>query len=211
MAKKRKSASARLLELKESSRQNPFRIASDWNDPGVRARAALVALDLDSDSSDANKSIRKAFEEFQLDWRNPHHWRQLLEYYVRANVPPGRPTQWTSEDLCALLRHISDTRKKDPHLKRRSEIYSALVKRSAPYAGKKEDHLKYAHKRALDPKHNEILRMHRDASIQEARTVIRWSYEKMGKGEVPPAVGEKIRETALDAALEKIGAPLGNK
>jgi hypothetical protein len=130
---------------------------------------------------------------------------------VRAHVPPGRPPKWTSKDLCTLLRNISDTREQHPGLKRRTEIYRALVKRGAPYAGKKTDHLKYGHKLALDPKNNEILRVHRDAIIQEAMIIIRWSYKDTGRGDVPPAVEEKIRETALDWALENIGAPLGKK
>jgi hypothetical protein len=176
MAKERKSASARLSELVESSKENPFlRIPSDWSNRGVWTEAARVALDLDTDSSDANQSIRKAFEQFQLDWHNPHHWRQLLGYYVRAHVPPGRPPEWTSEDLCTLLRNISDTRKKYPNLKGRTAIYGVLVKPGQPYAGEKKDRLKYAHKLALDPKHNKILRMHRDAFIQDAMTIIRWS------------------------------------
>jgi hypothetical protein len=160
----------------ESSRENPFlRIPLDWSNLDVWTQSARMALDLDSDSSDANKSIRKAFEDFQLDWHNPHHWRQLLEYYVRAHVPPGRPTEWTSEDLCTLLRRISDSRKKHPSLKGRNAIYGVLVKRGQPYAGEKTDRLKYAHKRALDPKQNEILRMHQNAIVEEGMTIIRWS------------------------------------
>ena len=138
MAKERQSAPARLMKLMESSRENPFlRIPTDWSNPRVWARAARAALDVDSDSRDANKSIRTAFEQFQLDWHNPHHWRQLLEYYVRAHVPRGRPAEWTSESLCTLLRNISDTRERYPNLKRRIEIYRVLAKRGAPYAGKK--------------------------------------------------------------------------
>ena len=209
MAKERKSASARLLKLMKSSTENPFlRIPSDWSNPGVWAEAAREALNLDSDAS---KSIRKAFNDFQLSWHNPHHWRQVLEYYVRAHVPRGRPAERTSEDLCTLLRRISDTRKRHPKLKRRSEIYRALVKRGAPYAGEKIDRLKHAHNVALDLKYNEILRMHRDAFIREALTVIRWSYEDKGIDGVPPAVEDKIRGVALDHALKTIRAPFGKK
>jgi hypothetical protein len=209
MAKNRKTASARLSELMKSSKENPFlRIPSDWNDPGVRSQAALVALDLDSYPSDANKSVRKAFEEFQLDCRNPYHWRYLLEYYVGAHIPPGRPPEWTSKALCMLLRRISATREKYPHLKGRSVIYRALVKRGEPYAGKKTDYLKYGHRLALDPKHNEILRMHRDAFVQEAKTIYR---ETEGIGDVPPAIEDRFRVLALDHALVKLGAPFGKK
>jgi hypothetical protein len=187
MPQERKSASARLSKLRESSRGNPFLdIRSDWSDPSVWARAAREALSLDAASDETNKSIRKAFEEFKLDWRNPYDWRQLLKYYVQAHVPRGRPPMWTSKELCTLLRRISDIREQYPHLKRRREIYGVLVKRGAPYAGKETDYLKYGHKLALDPKHNEILRMHRDAIVQEAMTVIRWSYEAKGKGGCAP-------------------------
>ena len=213
MPKERKSASARLSKLRASSRGNPFLdIRSDWSNPGVWARAARAALNLDAAASDGtNKSIRKAFEEFKLDWHNPYDWRQLLKYYVQAHVPRGRPPMWTSEELCTLLRRVSDTREQYPHLKRRREIYGVLVKRRAPYAGKETDYLKYGHKLALDPKYNEILRMHRDAIVQEAMVVIRLSYEAEGRGDVPPAIEDKIRDKALDQALEKLGAPLGKK
>jgi hypothetical protein len=212
MAKERKSASARLSDLLESSRENPFlRIPFDWSDPGVWAVAARKALNLDSASNDANKSLRLAFDEFQLDWHNPYHWRQLLEYYVLAHVRRGRPREWTNESLCILLRNISKTREQNPSLKRRAEIYDVLVKRRAPYAGKEKDYLKYAHKIALDPRYNEILCMHRDAFVEEAMAVIRLSYEEKGIRNVPPAIEDKIHDIALDHALESIGAPLGKK
>jgi hypothetical protein len=94
-------------------------------------------------------------------------------------------------------------------LKRRTEIYRVLVKRGAPYAGKKTDYLEYRHKMALDPKRNEILRMRRDAIVDEIITVIRMSYKDKGFPDAPPAVESRIRDEALDQALNSIGASKG--
>jgi hypothetical protein len=128
---------------------------------------------------------------------------------VQAHVPRGRPGIWTGEALCTLLRHISDTREQNSNLKTRSEIYRVLVKRGAPYAGKKTDFLKHGHKRALNPNYNEILRMLKDAFVQESMSVIRLSYKDKGITNVPLAVEQKIKDIALDDALIKIGAPKG--
>jgi hypothetical protein len=128
---------------------------------------------------------------------------------VRAHVPRGRPAEWTSESLCTLLRNISDTRERYPNLKRRIEIYRVLVKRGAPYAGKKTDYLEYGHKMALDPKRNEILRMQRNAIVDEAIAVIRIIYKDRGFTGAPPAVEGRLRDKALDQALNRIGASKG--
>jgi hypothetical protein len=153
VAKKRKTASARLSQMQKSSRANPFlEIKLDWNNPAVWAKAAQDALDLDSASDESNTSLQKAFEKFGLDWHDPYHWRLLLQLYVQTAVTRGRPTEWTSEKLCVLLRHISNARRGHRILKRREEIYRLLVKRGAPYGGKKTDFVEYGHKKALDPK-----------------------------------------------------------
>jgi hypothetical protein len=207
VAKKRKTASARLSEKQKSSRANPFLgIKFDWNNPTDWAKGAQHALDLDSASDESNTLLKKAFEKFGLDWHDPYHWRLLLQLYVQAHVPRGRPTEWTDERLCALLHHINDARRANRNLKRREEIYRLLVKRGAPYAGKNTDYVEYGHKKALDPKSNKTLRMYRDEFVREAMYVHRASYNN---NEAPPAVKQKIEEIALDDALTKIGAPYG--
>jgi hypothetical protein len=206
MPKKAKTPSARLSHWQEIvSQGNPFELPTDWSDQTVWTEAARDALNLDEKIDDKGDiAIRKAFENFKLDPRNPFNWRRLLSFYVQAHVSRGQPKKWNSERLCELLRNISDARQNRPKAKR-SEIYRSLIKKP-PYKGKSESYLKHGHRLALDPKHNEILRINFDRQFQDFIDITRWQYREKGMA-VPLPVEQEIKSFALNKALKAIGAP----
>jgi hypothetical protein len=201
-----KTASSRLAYWQQFvSRETPFQSTADWTDETVWIPAARASLDLNSFSEKWSGPIRRAFEDFKLDARNPYHWRLLLTFYAGAHIRKGRPAEWDAESLCKLLRHISEVRKKRPNAKQ-SEIYQSLIKRNAPYAGKTESYLKHGHRLALNLDRNEILRLKRDLVAQGYLEVLRVSYEEKGWA-VTASHERRIRNWVLDEALELIGAP----
>jgi hypothetical protein len=75
MAKKRKSASARPLELMESSRENPFlRIPKDWSDLSVWTEAARVAFDRPNFGPRRTPPSAAASDERRQVFRGLRHW-----------------------------------------------------------------------------------------------------------------------------------------
>jgi hypothetical protein len=72
------------------------------NEPLQRALHANKALTL-SRSDDA---LKKAFEVFGLDARDPYDWRTLLTYFAEAHFgakQQGAPKKWTIEQICQFL------------------------------------------------------------------------------------------------------------
>src|SRR5262245_6857141 len=112
MPKKAKTPSARLSFWQQIvSQENHYEWAVDWSSKTIWTKAAKDALNLDKKFDDkADITIRKAFEKFKLDARNPFNWRMLLGYYARAHPSRGQPKKWSSERLCELLRDISAAR-----------------------------------------------------------------------------------------------------
>jgi hypothetical protein len=180
------------------------------NDEVAWARHARKALDLDSCYSEAfNAPVRKAFNAFNLNSKDPYHWRLLLSLYVGSHASRGRPAEWNSENLCSLLREISAAREKRPNAKP-SDIYRILIKPKAAYAGKTEDYLKHGHRLALDLNRNDILRQARDLVAQGYVDVLRVGYEE--KGWTVTASDERsVRDSdfVIAEALEFVGAPHG--
>jgi hypothetical protein len=115
MVSNKDSASKRLRrEIKRV--RNPLRIALrrppdvDWTDRRLREAAANKALTLGDTPSD--NSLRKAFEQFGLDPRDPFDWRSLLDSFADAHFArvSGAPPKWDKdswqlfEDRVALAR-----------------------------------------------------------------------------------------------------------
>jgi len=77
---------------------------SDWEDSAKRAKAANCALQLD----ELDEPLNKAFKTFNLDPRNPFHWRKLLAYFSEAHfgskqIKRGANKVWSDDRLCQLL------------------------------------------------------------------------------------------------------------
>lgn len=77
---------------------------SDWEDSAKRAKAANCALQLD----ELDQPLNKAFKAFDLDPRNPFHWRKLLAYFAEAHfgskrLKRGANKVWSDDRLCQLL------------------------------------------------------------------------------------------------------------
>jgi hypothetical protein len=81
---------------------------ADWNDPLVRGGHADAALTLFlKNPNDA--ALVRAFREFQLDSRNPYHWRLLIGFMADALFGVrGRPKKWTGARQRQLVERIDD-------------------------------------------------------------------------------------------------------
>jgi hypothetical protein len=77
---------------------------ANWDDAETRAAAASHALSID----DQDIAIKKAFETFELDPKDPFHWRKLIAYFAdvhfgESQKGPGAPKVWSDRRLCQLL------------------------------------------------------------------------------------------------------------
>jgi hypothetical protein len=85
----------------------------DWNLPVQRAIAAHQALTL----VQSDRPLKKAFEAFGLDPRNPFEWPKLLGYFAAAHYGSkgrGAPTKWTEERMCRFLTDVLRTCTRHP-------------------------------------------------------------------------------------------------
>jgi hypothetical protein len=77
---------------------------ANWDDAETRKVAASQALSID----DQDIAIKKAFETFGLDLKNPFDWRRLMAYFAdvhfgESQKGPGAPKVWSDRRLCQLL------------------------------------------------------------------------------------------------------------
>src|SRR5688500_14555368 len=64
---------------------------ADWDDPVERGGHADAALTLFR----GDTVLRRAFQEFGLDSRNPYHWKLLIDYMAGVLFAKrGRPKKW---------------------------------------------------------------------------------------------------------------------
>jgi len=119
---------------------------TDWDDVARRSRAAHYALSLD----DLDKPLKKAFEVFGLDPRNPFHWRKLLAYFSDAHFASQRrrgPQElWSDGRLCQLLQDFDRIKRQllvvpgskigDLELCERLKRHSSLGKTYAQFSAK---------------------------------------------------------------------------
>lgn len=214
MAKKRKTASSKIARLLktvgDAGAISPYPYLGpkiNWDDPPVWSSEARKALD----PSDLDQSIKTAFDKFKLDPRNPHNWWMLLRFFADAHFGSSRgaPRKWNGLSLCELLCHISTIRNKLPNAKQ-SDVYGFLVKRGAPYFGRKPDSLKHAYSIALNRKYNDPLFHLVDGLKDSYERILALANEEKGAAlpvDMPAAMKRKIEKMALKQALEAIGAP----
>jgi hypothetical protein len=85
---------------------------TDWDDVAQRSLAAHHALSLD----DLDGPLKKAFQAFGLEPRNPFHWRKLLAYFSAVHFNPRQPRRgphrlWSDDRLCQLLQDCDQIRR----------------------------------------------------------------------------------------------------
>jgi hypothetical protein len=84
---------------------------SDWYSPEIRSIAANDAITIDA----RDVALKKAFEKFGLQDKNPFHWRKLIYYFSDAHFGsqkrPGRRAVWSDGKLCGLLQDIDEVRR----------------------------------------------------------------------------------------------------
>jgi hypothetical protein len=89
---------------------------TDWSDPTIRAIAASKVLTL-LQSDDA---LKKAFEVFGFDPRNPFDWRRLITHFAEANYGGkrrGAPKKWTIERMVQFISDVWQVKKRHPNAK----------------------------------------------------------------------------------------------
>jgi PEP-CTERM motif len=71
---------------------------------------ARPALTLGNDDDQADREMRRAFEHFKLDHRNPWAWRLLVTYFSQVAFaekrPRGAKKQWHGQRIMELWREI---------------------------------------------------------------------------------------------------------
>jgi len=91
--------------LGQKLKEQEERRQTDWSDPLRRAIDAHRALTF----FQADRALKKAFEAFGLDPRNPFDWRKLIGYYSAAHYGskgPGAPRKWTDDRMCQFLSDV---------------------------------------------------------------------------------------------------------
>jgi hypothetical protein len=79
-------------------------------------RIARRALSLGDDNDRADREMRRAFEYFKLDHRNPWSWRLLVTYFSHVEFAekrkrdPGPKRKWTADKLIKLRTEIKERR-----------------------------------------------------------------------------------------------------
>jgi hypothetical protein len=61
--------------------------------------------------------LKKAFEDFGLDPKNPFDWRKLIIYFAAAHYASkgrGAPRKWTEDRMCQFLSDFLRTRERYP-------------------------------------------------------------------------------------------------
>jgi len=191
---------ATAFALEQEARDVPI-----WDDPKTRACAAELALSLTN--ADCDEPIRKAFDSFGLDPRNPFHWRRLLWYLAEAfwaRSKKGAPQKWSAHQLCRLLRHFDEVRKEKENLELSEASICQRVKNRfhRAYAGISAGTIK-RNPYARDPQRNLVLghlyetyrtKMNRDAEAEHGTPLA-------------AEIQSRIEGQALEKAIQQIALP----
>ncbi len=91
----------------------------NWDDRDTRAVHADAALILNHGLDDA---LINAFAAFDIDPKNPYHWKRLARYLAAALFErrPGAPLKWDASRLRALLSAADEMKQQDPKTSDRS-------------------------------------------------------------------------------------------
>lgn len=115
--------------------------------------AAKHALTISPDDP-SSKDLTKVFEYVGLDAEKPHHWRVLLEGFVRVCFSDaGAPEKWSDDGILTLVDDIKELEVKRPDLSKASSTIIAkelLRSKKATYS-MKADTLRKLVDRARDP------------------------------------------------------------
>ena len=85
----------------------------DWNDPVKRAVAAHYVLRI----AQPDASLKKAFEVFDLDPRNPFEWRKLIAYLAEVlfgSKARGAPKKWDGKRMLQFTADFMRIRRGHP-------------------------------------------------------------------------------------------------
>lgn len=110
--------------------------SEQWSDEAHRAAAANEATKLSSRID--TDVLKSAFDRFELDHNNPHHWRMLLDALARAHFQKGkegRPPKWTEARLGKLRQHVMAVLLTIRHLNAsmlNSETIAGFIKTALP-------------------------------------------------------------------------------
>jgi hypothetical protein len=181
---------------------------SIWNDPRNRTCAAERAVSLPS--AEADEPLRRAFEAFGLDPRNPFHWRRLAWYLSEAlfgESGRGHPPTWTAEPLCRLLERFHNERKKNPGLT--DESICQLVKNNfhREYSGIGAGTLRRKLQDARDLQRNAVLR----GLYESFQAGMKREAEAEHGSPLSAEMLQRIEDQALQEAIEQIAAPHRNQ
>jgi hypothetical protein len=112
-------ALAKRIKIEKAREETPKKVPGLGElEPDGASRWCLVPEDLQLDENAIwNRSILKAFKEFDLDPCYLSEWRQLLGHLAYVLFPehrPGAPRKWTEEQLCRLLADVAAYKRKNP-------------------------------------------------------------------------------------------------
>lgn len=183
--------------------------SANWDDAETHAAAAHGALTID----DQDTAIRKAFETFGLDPKNPFDWRRLFAYFADAHFGAahkgrGAPEFWTDRRLCQLLadfHQVKSRRTRVPGSKNVSdEDICGFLQNDSKLGADYPSTLspKTLHRKlrdARDINRNSILRAIVNDAIQSVEA-------KLSQAGIPltPKTHDSIRAAALKSALNSI-------
>jgi hypothetical protein len=148
-----------LLDLGKVGPATPWALMNrrhrlNLDDPENRAALAMFALQIgDKDKDEFTVLLRKVFDAFSLDHREPLDWRQLLLYFADAHFVTrynvGRPKKY---DDWRLIEDYATFKEKHPD-QSDTAIIGYMTKRGAcqgRYAGFKSEKAKKALKKQFD-------------------------------------------------------------
>ena len=175
-----------------------------WQNPQLRSFAADAALKLTS--AEYNEPIRKAFDTFSLDPRNPFHWRKLLWYLAQAFFGEpnlGRPKTWGSDRLCRLLQHFQQMSSSDHSLSEAAVCQKVKNRFDKEYRGVDAQTIRRNLQYARDPQHNPVL-----GHLYE---FYRHNAVAKHDGPLTAELQKRLELKALNSAIRQISCPQRHK
>jgi hypothetical protein len=175
-----------------------------WQNPKARFFAADAALKLTS--AEYNEPIRKAFDTFGLDPRNPFHWRKLLWYLAQAFFgKPNlrRPKTWSSDRWCRLLQHFHEVSTSDPRLTEQSVCQLVKNRFDKHYRGIDGQTIRRNLQYARDPQRNPVL--------EHCYESYRRNAVAKHDGPLTAEIQKRLESDALKSAIQQISCPQRHK
>ena len=169
------------LEYEKRPYNNPLAAASFSLNPDFARAVALTLHDDDRVIGECDRAIKKAFDAFGLDHKQPDHMRKLLGILadiVFGERGKGPKIEWDFERYAQLLSDFDEISARFPDLS--GQKCFEMLTREEPYSGRYKDWkastLRARHRDASNPKRNKFLayiRKDRRAAILE-RLAKKW-------------------------------------